>query len=163
MSMQCTQIFNSDCYEDGRTKQAFADSCDIERIINRAQKGEAISHLARYGAMYGDFTEIGDLMEAHNHLMKGQQIFDDLPGEVKREFHNSPAKFFAFVNDPNNVDRLGDILPGLTKPGNQLPAVRRNPKSEAVAERAAASVQDAAAAPQGGENTPGHSGQPVGT
>lgn len=109
--------------EDNRTKQGFADSTDINKLLARAQKGEAITHLAKYGAMYGDFSDIGDLMEAHEKLQRGTAIFRDLPGEVRREFDNDPGKFFRYVNDPEHVDKLDQLIPGLTKRGNDLPAL----------------------------------------
>lgn len=115
-------IFDSDSYEDGRTKQAFKDSTDINRLLEKAQKGEAISHLAKHGAVYADYSDIDDLLTAANRLQKGEAIFQELPSELRREFMNSSANFFKFVNDPANVDRLPDLIPGLAKPGNQAPA-----------------------------------------
>lgn len=125
--------FKSDKYDDGRTKQAFKDQADINKIIARVQVGETISHLAKHGAVYGDFTDIDDLLTATNRLAKGKQIFAELPGEVRREFDQDAAKFFRYVNDPANIERLPELLPGLAAPGTQLPAVRRtleNPGTE---------------------------------
>jgi hypothetical protein len=107
-------------FDDGRTKQGFKDQTDINRILARAAKGEAISHLAKYEHVYGDFSDIGDLLEAHEKLMRGQAVFDDLPGELRREFGNSPKAFFEYVNDPKNIGDLDRLIPGLAKPGDQM-------------------------------------------
>jgi phage internal scaffolding protein len=112
-------------YNDGRTKQSFKESCDINRIMSRYAKSGTISHLERRGAEYGDFTDMPDLLEAANRLAKGNQIFEELPGEIKREFGQDPAAFFAFVNDPKNADELEKLLPQLAEPGNQRPVVNR--------------------------------------
>lgn len=109
-------------YSDGRTKQSFQDSTDINKILLKASKGDAISHLAKHGAMYGDFTDVDDLLAAHSRLERGKAIFKQLPGEVRREFQNDVGKFYRYVNDPEHREKLGELLPGLTKPGNQLPA-----------------------------------------
>lgn len=114
------RFFRSDKYEDGRTKQSFKEATDINKILARAAKGEAISHLAKHGAAYGDFTDVDDLLTAHQRLERGYAIFNELPGEVRREFQNDLGQFFRYVNDPANVDRLPELIPGLTAPGDQM-------------------------------------------
>lgn len=105
-------------YDDGRTKQSFKDETDINKILSRAQKTGTISHLAKHQAVYGDFAEF-DFLQAQLNLTRGREIFDELPSELRREFNQSPAEFFEFVNKPENADRLGEILPELAQPGRQ--------------------------------------------
>lgn len=104
-------------YDDGMTKQEFKDDADINKIIARFGVQGAATHLQKHGFEYGDFAEF-DFLEAQMRLARGKEIFAELPGEVRREFNQSPAEFFAFVNDPENVDRLPDLLPDLAQPGN---------------------------------------------
>ncbi len=125
--MSMSEIFHSDEYTDGRTKQAFKDQTDINKILAKAARGDAITHLAKHGATYGDFTDIDDLLTATRRLEKGKMIFADLPGEVRREFSNDVGAFFNYVNDPKNVENLERLIPGLTKRGNQLPALNQAP------------------------------------
>lgn len=125
--MSQLETFKSDDYSDGRTKQAFKDSTDINKILTRAAKGDAITHLAKHGAVYGDFSDIPDLLEAEARLSRGRQIFAELPGEIRREFHQDPARFFAYVNDPANADKLHELLPGLAEPFQQLPNIVNKP------------------------------------
>jgi hypothetical protein len=66
------------------------------------------------------------LLHAHERLEKGKEIFQALPGEVRREFGQSPAEFFNFVNNPENSERLAEVLPALAAPGTQMPSVRRS-------------------------------------
>ncbi len=112
-------------YSDGRTKQAFKDSTDINKLLARAAKGETISHLAKHGAMYGDFTDIDDLLTGMTRLQKGQAIFADLPGEIRREFNQDAGAFFNYVNNPENSERLSELLPGLAERGTQLVDTRK--------------------------------------
>jgi len=105
-------------YTDGRTKQAFKDETDINKILFRAQKSGTISHLAKHEANYSDFADF-DFFEATIQLTRGREIFDELPSEIRSEFNQSPAAFFDYVNDPANVDDLRKKLPGLAKPGRQ--------------------------------------------
>jgi len=106
-------------YNDGRTKQSYKDECDINKIMQRFAQTNTISHLAKHQGQYGDFSEF-DFHEQTRMLTKGREIFDDLPAEVRREFGQSPAAFFQYVNDPANADDLHTKIPGLAKPGDQL-------------------------------------------
>lgn len=110
-------------YKDGRTKQSFKDACDIKKILEKFSRTGTISHIQKYGGQYGDFAGL-DFFDAQVKLAQGQQIFDQLPAEIRREFQWDPGQFFAFVNDPANVDKLEKVLPDLAKPGRQLPVVR---------------------------------------
>lgn len=124
--MSTMELFGSDVYKDGRTKQAFKDSTDINKLLAKAARGESLSHLQRHGAVYGDFTDMPDLLAAQQRLARGQEIFAELPGEIRREFNQSPAAFFEYVNDPANIDKLPTLIPGLVKQGTQLVNVDRN-------------------------------------
>ncbi len=105
-------------YDDGRTKQSFRDETDINKILQRAQKTGTISHLNKYEAKYGDFSNF-DFLTTQLQLAEGKEIFADLPSEIRSEFNQSPSEFFAYVNDPANKDDLLKKLPGLAAPGRQ--------------------------------------------
>lgn len=117
-------------YADGRTKQAFKDAADINKILRKAAKAGTLSHLQKHGAVYGDFSDVPDLLTAHQRLQAGEKVFQELPSELRKEFGDQ-FRFFEFVNDPANADRLQEVLPGLAEPGRQLPNVRRTAMSEA--------------------------------
>lgn len=105
-------------YLDGRTKQAFKDETDITKMLSRAQKAGTMSHLQKYEGTYGDFADY-DFLQNTIMLTQGREVFDALPSELRREFNQSPADFFAYVNDPANAQDLAKKLPGLALPGRQ--------------------------------------------
>ncbi len=105
-------------YKDGRVKQSFRDETDINKILQRAQKTGTISHLNKHEGRYADFSDF-NFFEAQIMLARGREIFDDLPSEIRSEFNQSQAAFFEYVNDPENKDRLAELLPGLAAPGRQ--------------------------------------------
>jgi len=117
-------------YTDGRTKQSFKDETDINKILKRAEKTGTISHLNKYEARFGDFANF-DFFEANLMLTKGREIFDDLPPEIRSEFGQSQSQFFAYVNDPANKDRLGELLPALAAPGRQHVQIKPTSADEA--------------------------------
>ena len=120
-------------YNDGRTKQSFADETDINKILKRAQKSGTISHLNQYEPRYGDFSHF-DFGEAQLKLAQGREIFDALPVELRSEFSNRPGDFFDYVNNPENKDRLGELLPALAEPGRQNVSVKTDNADEAAAQ-----------------------------
>lgn len=123
-------------YDDGRTKQSFKDETDINMIMERAAQGGTISHLAKFEGMYADFSDF-DFHEHTRKLTEGREVFDSLPAEIRREFSQSPAQFFAYVNDPANINDLAKKLPGLARPGTQLPKQSENDANQQAAQAAA--------------------------
>ncbi len=125
-------------YSDGRTKQSFKDETDINRLLARANRSGTISHLQKYEGRYADFADF-DFFENAIKLAKGREIFDELPAEIRNEFGQSQAAFFNYVNDPENKDRLGELLPPLAEPGKQMLDLRPE-ASTADAQAAAAAL-----------------------
>lgn len=116
------ELIQPDDYSDGRTKQCYKDECNIQKIMMRAQKAGTISHLEKYQGVYADYSDF-DFREQTQRLAEGRQLFDELPAEIRREFGQSPQKFFDYVNDPANADNLHELLPGLAAPGTQMQKV----------------------------------------
>ena len=121
MSMASTITGPKDYY-DGRTKQSFKDSCDINKILKKAQGTGSLAHLIKYPeGVYAEFDGEFGLLEAQQRIARAGEIFADLPSEVRREFGNNPLDFVAFAGDPANAGKLAELLPALAKPGNYFP------------------------------------------
>jgi len=147
-------------YTDGRTKQCFKEECDIGKIMARAEKAGTISHLDKYEGVYGDFSDY-DFFTQEQKMAEGQQIFADLPAEIRREFAQSPGAFFAYVNDPENKNKLREILPALAAPGTQLvDVVPPDADTEAAQAAAAAPAAITPAAPAAAPVAPQAATQP---
>lgn len=116
-------------YSDGRTKQSFKKSVDINFILRKAQRAGGLSHLATYQGEYGDFSDF-DFLDVQVKLARAREIFDALPSELRKEFNQSPAAFFEFANDPENAGRLEELFPILAQPGRQFPAAGGQAPSE---------------------------------
>jgi hypothetical protein len=135
----------------GRTKQAFKDSCDINKILKKAQKAGGLAHVQKYDkAVYGEFQDY-DLLEAYGKLERAKQIFADLPSEVRNEFSNDALAFAGFASDPANIDRLAELIPAIAEPGAYFPNPRQRGGTGAGAATAPAEGRVAAEnpAPQG--------------
>ena len=103
------------------TKQSFKDQCDINKILERHSIKAVDSHQVIYPPeVYHEFQNI-DLVEAHAQIGRAQGIFDALPSEVRNEFKNDALAFAAFASDPQNNDKLGELLPKIAEPGSYFP------------------------------------------
>lgn len=108
-------------YGEGRTKQAFADSCDINKILKKAQLTGSVAHLEQYGrAVYSEFQGY-DLLEAYGKIERARTIFADLPSEVRQEFGGDALKFASYASDPAHIDRLAELIPAIAEPGRYFP------------------------------------------
>lgn len=139
-------------FNDGRTKQSFKDQCDINKILKKAQRTGSLAFANKYDQqVFGEF-EGYDLLEAHERIKRAENIFNELPSEVRREFANNAFAFIEFANDPENQGRLVELLPQLAEPDAYFPnPVRRQaPPGDAAAPGQVASADaEAAATPPG--------------
>ena len=99
------------------TRQEFAAEADINNLVRRYQEtGSFYDPLvsATRQPQFGDFTSVGDYMDAYNKLIAAQQSFDSLPSAVRDRFSNDPAQLIAFLGDSKNREeavRLGLVPP----------------------------------------------------
>lgn len=142
-------------YKDGRTKQSFKDQCDINKILKKAEVAGGLSHVQKYDkAVYGEFDGEFDLLTAMGKIQKAEEIFSELPAEVRSEFQNNALAFVKFAGDPANNDKLIDLIPEIAEPGRYFPnSVSRfgqgagaatAPKQETPGESATASSEPSA-------------------
>ena len=89
----------------------------MNNILRKFQRTGTISHIAKYGAQYGDLSEFN-----YEELCKTkaaiESMYHELPSEIRREF-GGPQAFLDYVGNPDN-DPVAD-LPALAEPGTQLP------------------------------------------
>ena len=76
-------------YSDGRTKQSFKDSTDINKILKKAQKTGSLSFAMKYDKQtFGEFAGV-DLLGAYSQAERAKSIFAELPSEIRREYTRS--------------------------------------------------------------------------
>lgn len=80
-------------FEPSLTRQEFAEECDINTIMARAEAGGAISHVNKATPIYLDTTGYPDLQGQMDQFRIASEQFAALPASVRREFDNSPQKF----------------------------------------------------------------------
>lgn len=104
---------------ESRVKQSFKDQCDINRIMGRYLKTRTVDWATKYGGSFGEATALS-FHEAMNVVSQAEQMFADLPSDVRKRFANEPGEFVKFVADPANVPELRKL--GLALPEPAAPA-----------------------------------------
>lgn len=104
-----------DCSGDKvRTVQADKDACDINKIMARYAKTGELPPGIGIGS-YGDFSEVGEYLDAVTAVERAKEQFAALPSKVRERFANDPARLLAFVHDSRNLEEaralglLGDV------------------------------------------------------
>jgi phage internal scaffolding protein len=118
--------------EPSMTKQEFTDDVDINRIMDKAQKGMVISHFNKNFPRYDDMTGI-EFTEAMQKVAEAQSLFQELPSSIRTKFDNSPAKFLDWIQDEKNYDEareLGFDMPEAPAPVEPVPEPVPEPAPE---------------------------------
>lgn len=92
--------------EEGRTRQEFADECDVNQVMARFEKTGQLPNFGGQAPQYLDVSEVPDLITALNVVEAAKAAFMTLPARTRAEFDNDPVKFVAFAEDPGNLDRM---------------------------------------------------------
>lgn len=101
------------CVGESRTRQEFADECDINVIMKKYQRTGVMPQSTR-PPVYVDNWDAPDFQGAMNMLLEADRAFMQLPAVVRREFENDPAQFVEFAMDSKNMPKLKEW--GLTAP-----------------------------------------------
>ena len=101
-------------FSKSRTRQEFADECDINKIMERYDSAAIPSHIQPREPLYLDLTDVPDFQTALDRLRDADRSFMSLPAKVRKEFDNDPATFMEFAVNPANLDQLREW--GLAKP-----------------------------------------------
>lgn len=91
---------------ESRTRQEFADECDINSIMARFEKHKVLTHVNRSQGKYLDVSETPDLATALSVLADAETAFMSLPARVRAEFANDPISFVEFAQNVDNRERM---------------------------------------------------------
>lgn len=94
-----------ECLDVSRTKQQFAEECDINTIVRRFNLTGALPTDVRV-PQYADFEEAIDFHTSMNAICLAHEAFDQMPSDVRYRFGNDPGVFVDFCNDPANVEEM---------------------------------------------------------
>jgi len=94
---------------ESRTKQSFKEECNINNIMKRYEKTGVVNHLAETQGNYGSYIDAPSYHAAMSQICRANEMFGLLPSKVRYRFDNDPARFLAFVHDPENAAELVEM------------------------------------------------------
>lgn len=97
--------------EPSLTKQSFRDETDVNQIMSRFSRGGSLPKGDR-PHQYGNFVGL-DYREMQNALVYANDMFAELPADMRRRFDNDPGNLVEYLSDPQNeaeAQQLG-LLP----------------------------------------------------
>lgn len=100
--------------EPSMTQQHLKDACNINKIMAKYEKTGLVTHINQRAAQYGDFSEVTDFQGALEKIAGANNMFMDLPAEIRQRFDNDPVYFVEFCSDPANIGELREL--GLAEP-----------------------------------------------
>lgn len=93
--------------EPSRTRQEFADECDINVLMRKFEATGTVSHVNPVQPYYADVGDgVPDLRAALDIVREANVAFMSLPARARAEFDNDPVKFVEFAGDPANLERM---------------------------------------------------------
>lgn len=94
---------------ESKTKRAFKEETDINRIMARYEKTGMLPDMIRSDPQYGDFSNAPDYQTALNIAKKAEEQFGALSAKVRGRFNNDPAQMLAFCNNPANAEEMVNL------------------------------------------------------
>lgn len=95
-----------DCSEPVLTDQSYKKSSDINNIMAQYAKSGLLLEPNKAFAKYVDNTLAIPLEDAHNMLREAQELFMELPYQLRKQMDNDPMQLESFIQDPENHDQL---------------------------------------------------------
>ena len=133
-------------------QQQFKEDCDVNTIMRRYNKTGLIDHVKTHQPEYG-FATPKQYHDSMNLIARAESMFNDLPSELRNEFHNNPQAFLEFVQDPKNAERANELGIPLSD--------KAAAKAAQIAEEAAQAASELSGTAKPGES--GDSPQDAGT
>lgn len=106
------------CMDDSMTSQADAEDTDINVLVKRFGLTGEMPVLNRL-PISADFVPTMDYHSALNQLQEADDIFMELPAEVRKRFDHDPGAFVNFCSDEKNREELVKMGLVVEKPKNE--------------------------------------------
>lgn len=92
----------------GKTEQAHKKATDMNYILRDYARTGFVRHANKNAGRYDDVS-VTDFQEAMFLVTRAQEMFQSLPGAVRKRFGNDPAEFLDFVQDPANLKEMAGM------------------------------------------------------
>jgi phage internal scaffolding protein len=90
---------------EGLTEQAHKQETDMNYILRDYKRTGFIRHAKDNQGRYDDIS-VQDFQEAMFTVASANNMFAELPANIRKDFGNDPASFLGFVQNPDNQEKL---------------------------------------------------------
>lgn len=90
--------------EEILVKQSFKDEVDINNILDKYSRTGVLPETRSAIAQYLDLIKLPDYETALNTVIQADEMFDELPAQVRDRFKNDPVNLINFMKDDSNYD-----------------------------------------------------------
>jgi phage internal scaffolding protein len=126
-----------DCSGVSKTDQSYKKAVNINNIIKKFKKTGVLPE-TRQG-VYGDYSQVPTLEEAHEAVKMASEAFMSLPATVRKLMDNDPSKLELWLSDEANYDIA--VENGLLEKKPDAPAKIMQTKDELTGEPLAQPVE----------------------
>lgn len=91
---------------ESMTEQHHKEEVNIHNIVRRHRETGLVSHLAKYQGQYMDMTDAPDFYAAQSIIAEANSMFETVPATIRSDFDNDAGKFLAFMQNPENRERI---------------------------------------------------------
>ena len=92
----------------GLTEQSHKNETNINFILKDYKRTGFIKHAKDNQGKYDDIS-VQDFQEAMFIVSEANNMFQSLPGAVRKDFENNPQRFLEFVQNPANSERMKQL------------------------------------------------------
>lgn len=96
-----------DCGET-LTEQAHKNETDMNYILRDYAKTGFLKHAQKHEGRYDDVT-VTDFQDALLTVNNTQNMFNQLPAQIRDRFANNPAQFLEYVSNPANENEMATL------------------------------------------------------
>jgi len=82
---------------------------DTTAIVARAFQTGTLTHTRDHTARYLDATAHTDFAKSLNTKIRADQLWAELPDELRHHFRDDQRSFVEFCLDPNNIEQLREM------------------------------------------------------
>lgn len=90
--------------DESPTQQHFKDQCDINKIARSIEATGSSEHVKQARERYGDFTELFDVGTNFDRAAKAEQLFQQVPVELRKRVGHTIPGLFEFIQKQENFE-----------------------------------------------------------
>jgi len=103
---------------EGLTKQSMKKDTDINFIVKKYQRTGLADFVSKRQPEYMEAPDM-DFHAALNYINEANDMFADMPSNLRKRFNNDPGEFLDFVHNPDNAEEMAEL--GLVKRNPEQP------------------------------------------